>query len=81
MITIYRKHLEMYNPETRDIQDNRKKISKAVFSYYDDNNNEYRKSFTGPVNMPEAEYWNIAPKTIRQNGNNIIIQSIAINVK
>ena len=51
------------------------------YRFYDDNNNEYRKSFTGPVNMPEAEYWNIAPKTIRQNGNNIIIQSIAINVK
>ena len=61
---LQRKYLEKYNPCTRDIQDQRKKISKAVFSYTDDNNNEYRKSFKDIPYKSEQYFWSIAPITM-----------------
>jgi hypothetical protein len=61
---ITRLHLEIYNPETRDINDRRRKISKAVFSYISENGDEFRKSFTDKPNTPELKFWDIAPKII-----------------
>ena len=60
----YRKYLEKYEPSKRDIYDNRKKFAIAIFSYFTDNGIEYRKKFQLPVNSPEIEFWNIAPKEI-----------------
>ena len=61
---IYRKYLERYNPDKKDIQDNRKKISFAVFSYYSETGEEYRKSFKATKNTPENYFWDIAPKVM-----------------
>lgn len=61
-----RHQLETYNPETRDFKDRRRIVARAVFSYLDENGNEYRKSFTAQPNTPETEFWNIAPKSITQ---------------
>lgn len=59
---LYRHHLEKYNPETRDIQDNRRKISKAVFSYLSETGEEHRKAFIDKPYTSEMIFWNIAPK-------------------
>ena len=62
---LQRNYLEIYNPCKRDIKDQRKKVSFAVFSYIDrDTKYEYRKSFTAPPNTPEADFWAIAPRII-----------------
>ena len=63
---LFRNKLEKYHPDARDIQDNRKKISYAVFSYFDENNIEYRKKFIQPKNTPEMKFWDIAPKIINK---------------
>lgn len=63
---LYRHQLEIYHPDTKDIRDNRKKIAIAVFSYFDEDNIEYRKKFTGLKNTPELKFWDIAPKIINK---------------
>lgn len=63
---IYRKYLEKYDPNKRDNFDRRKKFAEAVFSYFTENGIEYRKKFQLPVNTPENEFWNIAPKIMKQ---------------
>ena len=64
MSLLIRRYLEKYEPETKDVFDKRKKISLAVFSYFDELGNEYRKSFKSKPNEPEKNFWEIAPKTL-----------------
>ena len=59
-----RKFMEKYDPSKRDTKDLRKRHAWAVFSYVDEHGNEYRKSFTLPVNSPESDFWKIAPNVI-----------------
>ena len=66
-MVLYRKHLEIYKPITKDNNDRRIKISFAVFSYLDDNGIEYRKKFTDKPNTPEVNFWQIAPIKIITN--------------
>ena len=61
---IYRKYLVKYCENKKDVFDNRKKFAEAIFSYFDDQGNEYRKKFQLPAYSPENEYWNIAPKEL-----------------
>ena len=61
---LFRHHLEIYNPDTRDHQDRRKKISRATFSYLNNEGIEYRKTFTSKPNESEQNFWIIAPKII-----------------
>ena len=64
-ITITRHQLKSYKAATRDYKnDARKKVAWAVFSYFDNEGNEYRKAFTAPALTHKNEFWNIAPKTI-----------------
>jgi len=60
-----RNHLEKYEDNKRDNNDRRKKVAWAVFSYIDENNIEFRKSFTAPAGTPEKDFWDIAPKQIK----------------
>lgn len=62
--SITRHSLVKYHENTRDINDRRRKIAKAVFSYYDKNGIEYRKSFTLPAFTHENKFWEIAPEVI-----------------
>lgn len=56
-----RNHLEKYEENTRDFKDKRKKVSRAVFSYFDEQGIEYRKSFVAIPYTPENEFFKIAP--------------------
>ena len=58
--------LEIYEESKRDPNDRRRRIAWAVFSYYDENGIEYRKSFKAPQMTPESEFWTIAPLTMEQ---------------
>ena len=62
--TLIRGKLVKYFPKTRDLADRRRVISKAVFSYYDTNGIEYRKSFTGSPFTPENFFIETAPEVI-----------------
>ncbi len=64
MNTATRHHLEKFEDNVRDNQDRRKKVTKAVFSYFAPNGDEYRRAFTAPPHTPEQEMWNLAPKQI-----------------
>ena len=66
MITLERCELVSYNENVRDIQDKRKKVSKAVFSYHDQNGVEYRKGFTAQPFTHENNFFSIAPLIIKQ---------------
>lgn len=61
---LFRHSLEIYNENKKDVFDNRKKFAEAIFSYFDENGNEYRKKFQLPAFTPENEFFNIAPKEI-----------------
>jgi hypothetical protein len=63
----YLNQLEMFDECRRDIKDNRRKVSFAVFSYIAENGDEYRRSFTSLSRMPESYFWTIAPKEITVN--------------
>ena len=63
--TAYRKELVKFDSECKDINDNRKKISKAVFSYFTVSGIEYRKSFVSVKGQTENYFWNIAPEEIQ----------------
>lgn len=63
-INLTRNHLEIYNPCQKDNNDRRKKITKAVFSYFDEQGIEYRRSFTASVNTPETDMWLLAPEKL-----------------
>jgi hypothetical protein len=59
---LHRAELVQYKPNIRDPKDSRKKISKAVFSYFDDKfGYEWRKSFTDTPNTPIEHFEAIAP--------------------
>ena len=64
MKTLHRRFLECYNPNKRSNTDRRKKVAWAVFSYYDERGDEYRRSFEQPQNTPEQTFWTVAPETI-----------------
>jgi hypothetical protein len=59
-----RGHIVKYYAKQRDINDQRRKVAKAIFAYYGSDGFEYRKSFIAPVNTPENEFYRIAPETI-----------------
>ena len=60
----YRKNLESYCENKKDIFDNRKHFAEANFSYFTENGIEYRRKFQAKILTPENEFWNIAPKEI-----------------
>ena len=62
--SIKRGRIAKYYAKTRDTNDRRKKVARAVFSYYDANGLEYRKSFTLPVNTRKEAFYDIAPEVI-----------------
>lgn len=62
---LQREYLVKYWDKTPDINDRRKNVAKAVFSYIDrDTRNEYRRAFTAPAGTPENDFFDIAPKII-----------------
>jgi hypothetical protein len=61
-----RRYLVKYHEKARSNEDRRKKGSMAIFSYYDNQGNEYRKGFFVNKKVPEAQFWNIAPEIINQ---------------
>jgi hypothetical protein len=63
-ITLTRNHLEIYNPCQKDNNDRRKKITKAVFSYFDEQGVEYRRGFTAKPNTSEINMWLLAPEKL-----------------
>lgn len=63
-MTLTRNKLEKFNPCQKSINDGRKRVAKAVFSYIDSNGIEYRKGFEAPANSHENVFWAIAPETI-----------------
>lgn len=56
--------LEKFDPEHKSPNDKRKKETWAVFSYFDEDGQEYRKSFTAPANTHELTMWKISPQII-----------------
>jgi len=65
MAHLIRSSIAIYEAKTRDKNDRRKFVAKAVFSYFErDTHHEYRKSFTAPPNTPENKFWDIAPRII-----------------
>lgn len=63
----YRHNLEKYSENKKDVFDNRKHFAEAIFSYFTDSGNEYRRKFQLPVNTPENEFFKIAPLEINVN--------------
>ena len=67
MITLRRGHLAIYKENTRSAKDARKKIALAVFEYFDEaTGDDYRKSFSAKPYTSEVEFYEIAPKIIKQ---------------
>lgn len=62
--SLRRGKLVKYFAKTRDLNDRRRVVSKAVFSYYDTNGAEYRKSFTSKPFTPENNFMGLAPEVI-----------------
>jgi hypothetical protein len=64
MKTLTRGGICLYEANRRDNIDRRRKVAWAVFSYFDEDGNEYRRSFTLMVDTPESIFMKIAPLTI-----------------
>jgi hypothetical protein len=62
--TLTRGDLVRYIPYTKDPKDRRKRVSRAIFSYFDKDGIEYRKSFTAPHWTPESNFYHLAPSTL-----------------
>ncbi len=62
--TLTRGKLVKFFPKTRDMADRRRFVAKAVFSYFDINGIEYRKSFTGKPLSHESFFMQTAPEVI-----------------
>ena len=56
--------MEKYEPCKKDPKDRRKKVSWAVFSYFNERGEEYRRAFTMSINTPEIAFFDIAPITL-----------------
>ena len=64
MTVITKCKLVRYESSVRDSFDQRKKVSRAIFSYYDSANQEYRRAFYGKPNAPIQELDALAPSEI-----------------
>lgn len=61
-----RKHLEIYQSRKRGLYgDYRKMGAWAVFSYVDENGDEFRKAFWAKAGTTEEEFWKSAPEEIQ----------------
>ena len=64
-IQLTRGKLEKYDENWRDsYHDRRKKVARAIFSYYSEDGIEYRKVFCAEPFTPENMFWNLAPEVL-----------------
>ena len=64
-IILKRHGIAIYDPKKRSVKDRRRIVSWAVFSYYDENDVEYRRSFESACITSKDEFMKIAPLTVK----------------
>jgi hypothetical protein len=56
--------LVKFEDNVRDMKDRRRIVARGVFEYRDENDVEFRKSYTAPAGTPEPRIWDFAPVRI-----------------